>query len=134
MLSVVRLFSVLAGGALQRTGRRVARVSLLLVVALLFALFGLTGFAVAAFILLARVMDPALAALLMGGVSFLIAAILLLVAQSQGNRQPLVNGTPEEDALRQQMAALMDTASKTGPWLPLGLAVLGGFMVTRRRR
>ena len=134
MLAILRLISVLAGNSLQRAGLRVARVSGLLAVALLFVMLGLTGFAVAVFILLARVMDPALAALMLGLFCLLIAAILLLVARTQASRTRTPHGTADQPLAQPDLTALLQTAGKTGIWLPLGLAALAAFILTSRRR
>jgi hypothetical protein len=127
MRALLRLAQRVAVGAVQHTARRVARVSALLAVALLFAMLGLTGFAAAAFILLARVLDPALAALLLGALCFTVAALLLLVARASPPTRP-------EDQARRDLMALVETAGKSGVWLPLLLAVLGGLMLTTRRK
>lgn len=133
LASLLRLATTLAGQSAQRAGRRVARVSLLLALALLFVMIGLTGFAVAGFILLARVMDPVLAALLLGSLCCLIAAILLLIARAQTRPQALPARTAEEELARRDLTALLQTATQTGIWLPLILALLGGFFLTSRK-
>ena len=134
MLAILRLVSVLAGNSVQRAGLRVARVSGLLALALLFGMMGLAGFAAALFILLARVMDPALAALVLGSFCFLVAAILLLVARAQASRNRQPQTTPEEQLAERDLTALFQAAGKTSIWLPLGLTALAAFVVTSRRR
>lgn len=129
MLALLRLATAIAGQSAQRTARRYARVSALFMVAMVFLMIGLTGFAVAGFILLARVMDPAVAALLIGSLCCLIAAILLLVARMQARpaQQPFL-GSPEEQR------ALLDTVGAAGIWTPLAIAALAGFILTSRKR
>jgi cyanate permease len=124
MSAILHLITALAGQSLRQTGQHMARVSVLVVLAMVFLMLGLLGFAVAGFILLARVMDPSLAALLMGAGCCLMAGILLLLA-----RQP--RAKPE---VAPELQALLDSAGKQSLLVPLVLAVLGGFLATRGRR
>ena len=129
MLTLLRLAAQLAANQAQRVAGRMAGISALMAAAFVFAMFGLVGFGVALFIVLARVMDPALAAVIMGSFSFLIAAVLLLVARSRGTKAGLFASTPEERQARLDLLAL-SKADPTAVWLPLVLAVLAGYAVT----
>ena len=113
---------------------RLARASGLFMLAMVFLMIGLTGFAVAAFILLARVLDPLLAALLIGSLSCLIGAVLLLVARAQANPQRLFHATPDERQARLDLTAKLETLGSTGFVMPLVLAVLSGLLVASRKK
>ena len=134
MLTVLRLIADLAGQSAQRAGMRLARASGLFMLAMVFLMIGLTGFAVAAFILLARVLDPLLAALLIGSLSCLIGAVLLLVARAQANPQRLFHATPDERQARLDLTAKLETLGSTGFVMPLVLAVLSGLLVAARKK
>lgn len=122
MLTALRLAMGLAKlSAAQATGR-IAAASGLFALALLFALIGFTAFTVAFWIWLARVLDPISAALIVGGMAFFLAAILLLVARSKA-RRPTLFGSPAAQHLLDEFKANRSTVEV---WAPLvGVALLG---------
>lgn len=122
MLTALRLAMALAKlSAAQATGR-IAAVSGLFAVALLFVLIGITAFAAALWIWLADVLDPISAALIIGGAAFLIAAVLLLVARSKTRRPSLFNSPVVQDLLSE----FKTSRSTAEVWAPLiGVALLG---------
>lgn len=134
MPPVFRLMADLAGLAAQRAAQRLARASALFVLAMLFLMIGLTGFALAGFIVLARLLDPLLAAVLVGSLCCLIGAVLMLVARAQASPQRLFLATPEERQARQDLSATLKSLGPAGIVIPLVLAVLGGLFATSRKK
>lgn len=122
MLTALRLAMALAKlSAAQATGR-IAAVSGLFAVALLFMLIGITAFAAALWIWLAKVLDPISAALIIGGAAFLIAGSLLLIARSKTRAPSLFNSPALQDLLSEFKA----NRSTAEVWAPLiGVALLG---------
>lgn len=122
MLTALRLAMALAKlSAAQATGR-IAAVSGLFAVALLFMLIGITAFAAALWIWLADVLDPISAALIIGGAAFLIAGSLLLIARSKTRRPSLFNSPAMQDLLSE----FKTSRSNAEVWAPLiGVALLG---------
>jgi hypothetical protein len=92
MAAILSLILQLAGISAREVSGRVASLSVMFVLALGFLLLGLMGLSAAAWLALARVMDPLLAALIMGSVAVIIAAILLLVARSHARAEYLLYG------------------------------------------
>ena len=125
MISALRLLMALARLSATQTAHRVAVTSGLLAVAMVFALIGCAGFGAAFWIWLARVLDPISAALVIGGVGFVIAAILILVARY---RRPAPSPFASPEAM--ELLAGFRTGQKTlDTWAPLiGLALLGFLM------
>lgn len=130
MLTALRLALALAKlSAAQATGR-IAAVSGLLAVALLFVVIGIAAFAAALWIWLAQVLDPISAALIIGGAAFLIAGILLLIARSKTRRPSLFNA-PAVQELLSEFKANRSTAEV---WAPLiGVALLGFLLGGKSR-
>lgn len=125
MFAALRLLLSLARLSAAQASRRMAVTSGLFAVAMLFALIGLTGFLVALWIWLARVLDPISAALVIGGAGFLIAAILILIARNQ-KPAPSLFASSEATELLAGFRAKQDTLDI---WTPLiGLALLGFFL------
>ncbi len=111
----------------QQSAGRVAATSGIVLLALLFALFGLAGFTAAAWIALAHELGAIRAALIMGGAGLVVAAILLLIAKSRSRRRvpapPLLSQVPDISTLLNQT---MGKGSTTVVWAPLiGVALLG---------
>lgn len=124
MLGLLRLGAALARLAATEAASRAARTGALMALALVFALIGFTGFAAALWIWLARVFDPVLAALLIGGCGFVVAAVLLVVARSTA-RAPGVMASPAAQKL------LADFRSSEGGaiWLSLiSVALLAAML------
>lgn len=92
------------------------------VLALGFLLLGLMGLSAAAWLALARVMDPLLAALIMGSVAVILAAILLLVARSQARADYLLYGRPKT-------ATPPPTPDNLAVLLPLAALAVLGFLL-----
>lgn len=122
MLTALRLAMALAKlSAAQATGR-IAAVSGLFAVALLFVLIGITAFAAALWIWLADVLDPISAALIIGGAAFMVAGSLLLIARSKTRRPSLFNSPAVQDLLSE----FKTSRSTAEVWAPLiGVALLG---------
>ena len=133
MFALLRLAGRLLDRSVRRAGRRVATASLLFAMALVFPMIGFVGFGVAVFILLTRLMDPALAALLLGSVAFVIAAILMLLARAQTQPARFRANPPIEEQLKLELAALLENSSTATTLAPLAVAVLIGFLMTARR-
>lgn len=98
MAAILSLILQLSGISARDVSGRVAGMSVMFVLALGFLLLGLMGLSAAAWLALARVMDPLLAALIMGSVAVITAAILLLVARSQARAEYLLYGRPKKAA------------------------------------
>ena len=126
-----QLMRLLAFGMLRRRARRMVRATALMALAALFGMLGLAGFALAGFILLARVMDPVVAALLIGALCCLAGGLCLLLARAQ------MRWAPDEEAVKiagQEQARLRAAVGPGGIVVPLVLAALGGFILTSRRK
>ena len=95
MAALLSLILQLSGISARAVSGRVAGLSVMFVLALGFLLLGLMGLSAAAWLALARVMDPLLAALIMGSVAVILAAILLLAARSQARADYLLYGRPK---------------------------------------
>ncbi len=109
---------------------------MLFVLALTFLMIGVIGLCAALFILLARYIDPALLALLMGSFFCVVAGILLLAARTRSKAVSPTVPTPEIDfdMARREAMAYLDRASPTTIWLPVVLVAIVGYVVTSRRR
>lgn len=126
MAGLLSLLVQLAGISTQRVGERLAGLSVLFAVALAFLLLGITGLAAALWILLARLIDPLLAALLIGSVSTILAGILLLVAKSHANADHLLYG-------RKKRPQAPETPDSVLLMLPLAVVAIIGFALSSRK-
>jgi hypothetical protein len=127
VISVIRLSAGEARG-------RVAAVSALVIGAAVLALAGAACLLVALGIWLGRHIDPALAALLMAGVAFGLAAILLLVARARARRRfGALDRLTEDPAARRLLAEFGLEGSGGQVWLPLALVAVTVFLAARRR-
>ena len=128
------LIAALAGDTVHRTTRRVARVSALFALAIVFLGIGIIGLSLAAFLLLARLMDPIIAALLIGSLFCLFGAVLMLLARTEARyRQPL-RASPELERARQDLTALMQVGGAPVVLVPAILAVVAGYIWASRKR
>lgn len=134
MSTLLRLIVMFAGQSVQRAGRRAARATALFVVAIVFLAIGITAFSLAGFLLLARVIDPVLAALLVGSLFCLAGAVLLLVVRAQTNPRRRLLGTFEQQRAEQDLTALLGAAGPKVVLLPLVLALLGGYLLASRKK
>jgi len=122
MLTALRLAMALAKLSAAQASGRIAAASGLFALALLFLLIGVTAFAAAFWIWLAKVLDPISAALIIAGASFLIAGLLLLIARSK-TRAPSLFNAP---AMQQLLSEFKANRSTAEVWAPLiGVALLG---------
>ena len=129
---ILQLALALVDRSAQQFAGQAWRTTLFVLVALVFALFGLAGLAGALWIVLAREIGPALAALILGGVSLMLAGVIALVAvarQRQRRRDRELLTRQIESALTAMMAN--ETAGSV--WVPLLAAALAGFLLTGRR-
>jgi cytochrome c biogenesis protein CcdA len=129
---IIRLALELAGLSARQMARRVARVSILAVVALIFVLIGLTGFTAALWIVLAHQTNPLIASLIIGGAGFVLAGITALIAGTQMRGRRHVPAPPLIDAER-AVSDFMANANSGTIWTPLIAAALVGFLVTGRK-
>ena len=134
MPTLLRLIVMLAGQSVQRAGRRAARATALFVVAIVFLAIGITAFSLAGFLLLARVIDPVLAALLVGSLFCLSGAVLLLMVRAQTNPRRRFIVTSDQQQAEQDLTALLGAAGTKVVLVPLVLAVLGGYLLASRRK
>ncbi len=113
----------------QQATSRVVATSGIVLLALLFALFGLAGFTAAAWIALAHTLDPVRAALIMGGAGFVVAAVLLVIARARKRRRALA-----APVLPDMAAMLKQTMAGAGApvvWAPLIAVALIGLLIGR---
>ncbi|MEI6099769.1 MAG: phage holin family protein [Alphaproteobacteria bacterium] len=134
MPTLMQWVATLTNGAVQRTGRRVARVSALVVLAMVFITIGMTGLSLAAFLLLARLLDPILAALLLGSLFCLSGAVLLWVAAAQVRPRNPAFVSPEQEPARQDLAGLLRVAGVPVVLIPVLMAAVFGFLISNRKR
>lgn len=124
MGAVLSLLAQLSGISTHRVAERLAGISVLFVLALVFMLLGVVGLSAALWIQLSRMMDPLLAALLLGSASMIIAAILLLVAKSRANSDHVLYGRkkqPDAPATPDSALLMLPLAAMTIVGLVLGL-------------
>lgn len=120
MLTALRLAAGLARVVASNTTGRIAAVSGLFVLAMLFALIGFAGFGAALWIWLAQVLDPISASLIIGGFGFLLAAVFLLIAQSKA-KAPSLLSSPAAQQLLAEFKARETTADVWGPLIGVAL-------------
>lgn len=113
----------------QQSASRVAATSGIVLLALLFALFGLAGFTAAAWIALAHELGAIRTALIMGGAGFVAAAVLLLIAKSRSRRRVLA--APVLPDMAAMLKQTMATSGAPVVWAPLIGAALIGLLIGR---
>ena len=125
MTQILSLILQLSGISTRRVAERLGGLSVLYVLSVVFLLLGITGLFAALWILLSRVMDPLLAALLMGSLSLIIAGCLLLAAKSRSNADNILYGRKAQPELPSAPDSLLLV-------VPLLIAALLGFAITRK--
>lgn len=130
MPTLLTLALEMLGLSLRSILRPILRTAFLSGVALVFLMIGLTSLAVALWIVLARATDPAVAALIMAGAGFVLAALTLLAARAQMRPRAPVLSLRETEAV---LSAIMAKAEGGGVWTPILAAALLGFLVTARK-
>lgn len=128
----MQLALALVDRSAQQFARQAWRTSLLVLIASVFALFGLAGLAGALWIVLAREIDPAAAALILGGVSLLLAGLIAFVAVGR-LRQSRRDRELRTRQMQATLSAMMAKETTGSVWVPLLVASLAGFLLTRRR-
>jgi Putative Actinobacterial Holin-X, holin superfamily III len=129
---LLQLALEMAGLSARQVAARAARTSIILVVALIFMLIGLAGFTAALWIVLAHQTGPAVASLIIGGIGFVLAGILVLVARAGTGSRRTHRADPMQEAERALSDFMADTKG-AARWTPLVAAAVIGFLLTRRR-
>jgi hypothetical protein len=126
MATILSLILQLSGISTQRVAERVAGISVLFALSLVFMLLGVAGLSAAVWIQLSRMMDPLLAALIIGSVCMIIAAILMLVAKSRSNTDHILYG-------RKKLPEAPAAPDSALVMLPLAVMALVGFALSSRK-
>ena len=126
MATILSLILQLSGISTARVAERVAGISVLFALSLVFLLLGVSGLSAALWIQLSRMMDPLLAALIIGSVSMIIAAILMLLVKSRSNADHILYG-------RKQFPETPPAPDSALVMLPLAVMALVGFALSPRK-
>ncbi len=133
MGGLLHLGMTIAALALRQTRARIACASMIFAAALFFLLIGLLGFAAAAFILLAKITNPLIAALICGASGMVLGAVLLLIARARARPARLLLGDKVAQDLRAEVISMTKSATPGQVLTPLALTALAAFLLTSRR-
>ena len=126
MAAILSLILQLSGISTARVAERVAGISVLFALSVVFLLLGVAGLSTALWIQLSRMMDPLLAALIIGSVSLIIAAILMLLVKGRSNADHILYG-------RKQLPETPPAPDSALVMLPLAVMALIGFALSPRK-
>ena len=126
MATLLSLMLQLSGISTRQVAERVAGISVLFALSVVFLLLGVAGLSAALWIQLSRMMDPLLAALIIGSVCMIIAAILMFVVKSRGNADHILYG-------RKQLPEAPPAPDSALVMLPLAVMAIVGFALSSRK-
>lgn len=126
MATILSLILQLSGISTRQVAERVAGISVLFALSVVFLLLGVAGLSAALWIQLSRMMDPLLAALIIGSVCMIIAAILMFVVKSRGNADHILYG-------RKQLPEAPPAPDSALVMLPLAVMAIVGFALSSRK-